>query len=359
MNARALLATALVTLLPVAAHAELDCVVPTREEGFDASRPGAETLRRAARAVAAIVQKNAVFMAGQRPIRVRTTIGYHGLDRYAASVITTAYNQKAWLEGGCKVSKFADRGGGLADGRIVIFLNDPESLLGGTLGDAELVASFAPAPAGTFAGHPVFLGSGDVRDPRVLLSRGGYRPWVPVTVAEMLAWRERELAAREAEYREVQRHAASGGLDEAKIEEIYAGMKRVDPAGAEKTRARMLASLPKMRADAARQSAAAAEATAKRRAAFDAYRASLTPAQLASQGTISGSTTRAGASRVDDPSGRPLARVDPGYAQRDPRKLHLVVVSVAPQPTTDPDHAWQQASYEALDFGALAALLDP
>jgi hypothetical protein len=70
--------------------------------------------------VTAIVQQNAVFMQGNKPVRVRTTINYGGWDRQSASVVTTAYNKKAWLAGGCTLSKFADRGGGLSDGTIAI-----------------------------------------------------------------------------------------------------------------------------------------------------------------------------------------------------------------------------------------------
>lgn len=347
---------AVLCLLPLVAHAALDCVVPTREEGFEAERPGARALQRVARAAAEITQRNAVFMAGNQPVRVRTSISYYGLDWLSASVITTAYNRKAWLASGCGVNQFADRGGGLADGRIAIYVNDPGALLGGRLGDAELVASFAPTPEGSLAGFPIFAAGGNELDPRVLLSRAGYRPWVPVTVGEMLDWRERELRAREDDLaRSLNREGEA--LDEAKIEKIYRDMKAVDPKLAEKTRAQMLASLPELRARAASQSAAATEATTRQRAAFDAYRASLTVQRLRAPGTISSATTRDGVSRVDDPSGKPLARIDPAFAKREPGRAHVIVVSVAPQPKTDPEYAWQQASFEALDYSALSSLL--
>ena len=86
---------AFLLLLPSLASAQLDCIVPTREEGYEASRPGAEAIRRAARAIEAIVKRNALFMAGNEPVRVRTSISYHGNTWLSASVITTAYNKKA------------------------------------------------------------------------------------------------------------------------------------------------------------------------------------------------------------------------------------------------------------------------
>lgn len=70
----------LLFLFPSLASAQLDCIVPTREEGYEASRPNAEAIRRAARAVEAVVKRNALFMAGNEPVRVRTSISYHGLD---------------------------------------------------------------------------------------------------------------------------------------------------------------------------------------------------------------------------------------------------------------------------------------
>lgn len=347
---------ALLALAPPTAQAELDCIVPTRERGFDPKAPGAEAVRRAARAAAAITQRNAVFMAGDQPVRIRTTIDYSGIDDAQVQVITTAYNRKAWLAGGCKVSAGADRGGGMSDGQIAIYLNTPESLFGGQLGDRELQATGAPLPAGTYAGHPVYLAGGNAANPRVLLSRNGYRPWVLVSAGELLEWYERDLKKDEDDFAKAQQDPV--GLDEAQIERIYADTKKLDPVMAEKTRASMLATLAKLRAEAPRQQAKAAAQFAKRRAAFDAYRASLTPAQRAAPGTISGATTRDGARRVDDPAGTQLARVDPAWAKRDPGRIRLVVVSIAPQPKTDPRYAWQKASQEALDYDALAALLD-
>lgn len=348
--------TLIVLMVPAFAQAQLDCIVPTREEGFDPKQPGATELQRAARAVAAIVQQNAVFMQGNKPVRVRTTINYGGWDRQSASVVTTAYNKKAWRSDGCKVSKFADRGGGLSDGTIAIFINEPEAMFGGQLGDAELKASGMPTLLGNTAGFPIYAGGGNKDNPRLLLSRAGYEPWVPVTIADMLDWRERDIKKKEQEHQaSVQQNG--NGLNEMKIEEIYLDMKKINAAEAEKMRTKMLASLKKMRADSTRQSAKAAQWTTQQRNAFDAYRASFTPAQLAMPGTISNSMTPDKVIRIDDPAGKPLAKVDPAYAQRDPRRIHLIVVGLSPQPKTDPNSAWFKASLDALDYAALGKLL--
>jgi hypothetical protein len=314
----------LALLLPMTAHAQLDCIVPTRELGFEANRPGAESLRRAARAVEAITKANAILMAGNQPVRVRTTISYYGWNWLSASVITTAYNKTAWIEGGCKVSPNADRGRSLADGSIAIFINDPNAMLGGQIGDAELRASASPRQLTTIAGFPVYAVSGNEQNPRALLTRSGYLPWTQVTEPEIVAWQARENQPQQS---------SESDFDEAKIEEIVREVKKVNPVEAEKTRVQMLAALAKIREQSARQNASAAELQAARAKVSEEQRRRFVKET-------------------------PLAKVDPGYVRRNPNRIHLIVVGLAPQPTTDPEHVWQQASYEALDFAALMALVD-
>lgn len=340
-------------LLPSLASAQLDCIVPTREEGYEASRPGAEAIRRAARAIEAIVKRNTLFMAGNEPVRVRTSISYYGNTWLSASVITTAYNKKAWIGEGCQVSKFADRGGGLADGQIAVYINDPDAMLGGRVGDSELPARLAPRRVGELAGFPLY-GRGDDADTMVMINSSSELPWVPVTIAEALDWREREIAEREASW---QKQSGSAGKAEAQLRAAVENMKKVNPAAAEDMRVRMERDIAKMRADEARVYAKSNDAVAGTRAEFDAYRASFSAAQLREQSTISGAVYRKTVMRVDDPKGRPIVRVNTAAAERDPGRIKLLVIpqnSVA----TDEDHQWQVASRNALDYAALAALLE-
>lgn len=351
---RSCLLLCLTLCAPVPAYAQLDCIVPTREEGFDPRKPGAEAVRRAARAVEAIAKRNATFMAGNEPVRVRTSISYYGDASAAASVITTAYNRKAWVAGGCQVSKFADRGGGLSDGAIVVYVNDPDAMLGGSVGDGELRARLAPRRLDDHAGFPRFAESDDGRHSRLLIAPGNALPWTPVTVGEALAWQDREIAKREADW---QRSRAKPAYSEAKMLEAYENMKKIDAAGAERFLAQMKQSMAKMQADAERTTADADRIHARRRTAFDAYRASFSPAQLAGPATLGTEMSREGVSRVDDPRGRPLVKVDPRQAAGDPARIRLLVVALGGVPT-DEDYAWQVASQQALDYAALAALLD-
>jgi hypothetical protein len=344
----------IVAVMPAAVRAELDCIVPTREEGYDARRPGADAVRRAARAIEALVKRNGAFMSGNEPVRVRTSISYHG-DRWtSASVITTAYNRKAWVAGGCQVSKFADRGGGLADGQIAVFINDPDAMLGGMVGDAELPARLAPRRVGDVAGFPLYARGDDAVDTLVMIGTPDEVPWRPVTIAEALDWREREIAQREAQW---QQQSASAGRAEAQLRAAYEHMIEADPATAGQMRARLERDLEKLRRDEARVHAQSSSAVAGTRNAFEAYRASFAATQLREPATIGAQLFRNAVPRVDDPQGRPIVRVDVARAQRAPNRITLLVVpqySVA----TDEDHAWQVAARQALDYAAIAALLD-
>ena len=353
MRALAFTLLCLVAVMPAAVRAELDCIVPTREEGYDARRPGADAVRRAARAIEALVKRNGVFMSGNEPVRVRTSISYHGERWTSASVITTAYNRKAWVGGGCQVSKFADRGGGLSDGQIAVYVNDPDAMLGGQVGDAVLPARLAPRRIGELAGFPLYVRGDDPADTLLMMSLSDELPWRAVTIAEALDWRERELAAREAEWRKA---APTAGRAEAQLRAAYENMMKVDPAAAGQMRARMERDLEKLRRDEARVHAQSNDAVARTRSAFDAYRASFTAARLEEPATIGPQLFRDAVPRVDDPQGRPIVRVDEARARRDPARVSLLVIprySVA----TDEDHAWIVASRAALDHAALAALL--
>jgi hypothetical protein len=194
----------------------------------------------------------------------------------------------------------------------------------------------------------------DAADTMVMMNASSELPWTPVTIAEALDWREREIAEREASW---QKQSGSAGKAEAQLRAAYENMKKVNPAAAEDMRVRMERDIAKMRADEARVHAKANDAVAGTRTEFDAYRASFSTSQLREQATISGAVYRKSVMRVDDPKGRPIVRVSTAAAERDPGRIKLLVIpqySVA----TDEDHQWQVASRNALDCAALAGLLE-
>ena len=117
-----------------------------------------------------------------------------------------------------------------------------------------------------------------------MISESHERPWRPVTIAEALDWRERELAAREADW---QMASTSAGRAEAQLRAAYENMRNVDPAAAEQMRTRMERDFEKIRRDEARTYAQSNDAVARTRSAFDAYRASFTADRLREPATIS------------------------------------------------------------------------
>jgi hypothetical protein len=227
-------------------------------------------------------------------------------------------------------------------------------MLGGRVGDSQLPARLAPRRVGELAGFPLYGRSDDGADTMVMMTASSELPWVSVTIAEALDWREREIAEREASWL---KQSGSAGKAEAQLRAAYENMKKVNPAAAEDMRVRMERDIAKMRADEARVHAKSNDAIADTRAEFDAYRASFSAAQLREQATISAAVHRKTVMRVDDPKGRPIVRVNTAVAQSDPGRIKLLVIaqnSVA----TDEDHQWQVASRNALDYAALAALLE-
>ena len=209
--------------LPSIAAAQLDCQVPTRERVSTGTlnSPALAPIRKMALAVEAIVKRNAVFMAGKRPIRVRTTIDY-ALDQPRTAIVNVkAYNKEAWIAGECDVIPEADRGGGVSDGAIHIVINDPRTFFGGSLGDAEMEAFEEPARTGEVAGFPEY--SGDIAS---LMSEGGRVPWTPVTVSQALDREERRLRARQDEWAKQKERP---WLSEAKIQESYELLKKNQP----------------------------------------------------------------------------------------------------------------------------------
>lgn len=312
-----ILATWLVAGTAAPAFAQLDCIVPTLERssgsGLTLRSPALAPIRAAALAVEAVVKRNAVFMAGARPVRVRTKIEYSHDEPWTANVYTGVYNETAWL-GRCDLSPFADRGGGLRDGTLLVTLNEPRTLLGNPVGgDAELEAFEAPALVGRVAGFPEYahaLGT------FVMLSDTGTAPWIPVTIAEALDVEERRLREMHREW--------------ARREARYPG-----------------------------QDAGTGDALAAQVEDLRVYRASFSARQL--QGPASPNGRRpSGITRVDDQSGRALVKVDPAYRRLDPNRVHLIFVARTVGPAADPvpgRHSWMQRAVDRLDYAALAALL--
>ena len=347
----AVFAVGLLVCLPSMAAAQLDCQVPTRERVSTGTlnNPALAPIRKIALAVEAIVKNNAVFMAGVRPIRMRTTIDY-ALDQPRTAIVNVkVYNKEAWVAGKCDVIPEADRGGGVSDGAIHIVINDPRTFFGGSLGDSEMEVYEEPVRTGEVAGFPEYGGT------YVLMSEGGRVPWIPVTIAQALDREERRLRARQAEWAKQKERP---WLSEAKIQESYELLKKINPAAADEQRAAMMAVVQEEKVRRPKLEAEGDAALAKEASELAAYRATFSAQQLQGQASP-GAIRPGGGVRVDDPKGRRMVTVDPAFAKLPADRVHLMRVfrgGVAQDPVPG-RYAWQRQSNDALDYAALAALL--
>lgn len=350
------------TVSPPSATADgmLDCVIRTREravqgtpvpKGAATGTSPANAMFAAARAVEAIAKANVNFMSGnRRPIRVRTTTEVWSGPPYGAIINTVAYTEKAWVRDRsvCDVIPEADRGGDLTEGAIHVILNDPRSFLTMKLGNQDFEAYQAPEQTGEFAGYPVYDGM------YVLISRSGKVPWVPITVAEALAHQETLFAARLADW---QKQKQQPWMSEAKIQESYEAMRKIDARSAETTRTALLQVMSEEKVRRTKMEADSDAAFVRQAAAWRAYRASLSPAQLDAPAAL-GVPGSDGVVRVDDPRGRRLVKVDPAFAALPPGDVHLIRVFRGDWPH-DPVPGrteWARRTNDTLDFEALAAL---
>lgn len=334
------------------------CWTPRVEE--DASTdPRFAPLRQAMLAAEALLRQNAAFMAAPVPVRYRTSFSIGPLENSASLHVKAVPERKAdgtrlWT-GACGVIPQVDRIGG-AIVQVSVFFN--LAARGPMLGAAGRV----PKHTGTVAGHPEF-------DGWLLLTSGGRLPWVPLTVADAL---DAEGARRREQLAEwVKSSANAKPMDPAAIQNAYDAMKALDPAGAAKMRAQLEA----IAAEAARQQRDVAPATTAQfeRAVtdYEAYRASLTPAQLAAPAVWRGPTT--GSSRALHAAHQDLSNIAPGPAERAmgvkpdpafpspgaPGRVEAIAIRFSddPDPRQVERRAWQRQVKAAFDFAALAALV--
>lgn len=343
-------ALVVVFLVPATAWAQLDCVVATRERPAGAQANASRAaFRNRVLAVERIVQENQNFMAGVRPIRVRTTIDYGDAQPRTAIVNTVAYNREAWLAKGCDVIPQADRGGGVSDGAVHVTVNDPRTFFGGSDNDGVLETFTEPVRSGEFGGFPEYNGM------YVLLARPGFVPWVPVTIADVL---DREVRRLDSDLQEWVRDKQRPWMNEADIEKSYALLRKLDPKAADEQRAAMIKVMQDTRAQRITFEAERDAHFVRRREELDAYRRSFTPERLAAQATVGHFPD--GRVKVDDPMGRKLVKVAPAVAHLNPDAIHFMRVFVGGV-ATDPVPGrwpWMQRTKAAIDLAALARLIE-
>jgi len=351
MHIRITLTLLSVVLVPSLAHAQLDCMISTRERVSTLPGPTSPVLapfRRLVHAAEAIVKRNEMFLDGARAIRVRTTIDFADARPRVATVNTVAYNEGAWVSGRCAVIAQADRGGSISDGGIHLVINDPRAFLGAADNDGVLESFAEPLRTGDVAGFPEYNGM------YILLSASRRVPWIPVTVADAL---DREARRIERSRTDWEREKAQPWLTEARIEESYEFMKKIDARAADENRAAMLGVLEEEQARRPQMEAAHDARLATQADDLRAYRSSFSAEQLGEPARIGAFPD--GTVRVDDPKGRRLVKVDPATADLDPDRIHFIRVFASGVPA-DPvpgRFAWMERSKAAIDLAALHALM--
>lgn len=330
------------------AHA-LDCWVPS----IDASQlqhrklPLAE-LREAVKIAEQVVRDNPHFQAMPRPIRIRSQFtvapAWQQASIATGQVNIKAYQPDVW-EGSCGLVPGADRC--CSDGGVSLWINSPESLLFNQYADdPELRIFKQPRHTGTVAGFPEYEG-------RVLLSPGGRAPWEPVTVAELLDFKERRERKRIAEYA-----PAPYGPKPDAVQRTYERMKKTNPPEAEKYLANMQAEMARQVAEHRERRERGMQSLAADLAKIQQVRARMTPAQLAAQAYHGNGELRLG--RADDPLSYPLAKASAAFPDKsDPERVQMIVVFVSVQ---EKDQAIErkatlQRTKETLDYPRLVELL--
>lgn len=269
------------------------------------------------------------------------------------------HRESMWVRGRCDVIAGADRIGPLAT--IVASVNAPHAFFESEVPELkdDRFAAWRELPVtGTLRGRPVFGGH------MLVFTRNGRLPWVPVTTAEYLDFTERDLQRKLDEARSHEasaRAAASPAAQQEMLERVAEGLRRTDPANAERL-------IAEIRAQQAQASAGAAAAEARRRSRAGAdeapgeamlrrvrvWRAGLGAEQLAAQARLGVN----GLHPSDVPLERypPLAKPDPAFPwdRANPAQAQMIKLEVRGGERFEQP---MQRAMEALDLDAIEALV--
>jgi hypothetical protein len=269
------------------------------------------------------------------------------------------HRESMWVVGRCDVVAGADRIGPLAT--IVASVNAPHSFFESEvpeLKDDQFAAWREWPVTGTLRGRPVYGGH------MLVFTRHGGLPWVPVTTAEYLDFTERDLQRKlegvRADEADARAAAAPAAQDEM-LERMAAGLRRTDPANAE----RLIAEIRAQHAQA-RAGEAAAQAKRRSRPGVDeapvetmlrrvrAWRASLSFAQLAEPARLGLNGLHA----PDVPVERlpRLAKPDPAFPWDRANPAHAQMLKLDIRGGDQFEQPMQRVM-EALDLDALEALV--
>ncbi|TFW32240.1 hypothetical protein [Massilia horti] len=359
----ALAALALAAAAP-AALAEIDCWMdaehPQTADQLAVGDARVAPLRQTLHQINALLHRQSALHELPRT-RLRSSWQIGGLwnmPSRGANFLLRDHREPMW-RGTCDVIKGADRWEPRAT--IVVTVNSPNTFFATAVPEFrdEQLEAYRELPAtGRLGGHTLYGGH------MLVFTPGGRLPWVPVSTAEYLDFMERSLQRQAVEAdanRQAARQAAAPEAQEAMMQRVAEGLRKVDPAKAEQ----MMAEIRAQQAGA-RAHAEAVEARRRANPAIDndptrtmlaklrAWRAALSPAQLAQQ-------ARLGLDGLQPQNGPAenyplLAKPDPAFPwdRQHPARAQMLMVSVRGGDTFEMP---MQRVLQTLDLAGLQALV--
>jgi hypothetical protein len=347
-----------------AAQATLACWLetleqPTTGDELPVTNPSAARMRETVRRIDGIARANRVLQRMSNT-RLRNTrfvgAGRPGTAPRTGGVTVVAYPPEVWAPEGCGLVPQADR---LRGAEMHLTVNElQEALRSPMLSDEGLTAFQEPRVTGRIGMLPVYsrpTGGGNFEvGELVILTAGDRAPWVPVTLAEHLAFQEREMLRR-------RESAGDEGepmtLDEKAVSEMYATLLKTNRAAAEEYRKSMevmRATMKTAGADAQQRIADVMASIEDELRALRAFREARSGGELAAQARWGGGPF---GQPQDGQASAALVKADANFAwdRRDQNRVQMITVRLA-APRREYLPELTQALH-ALDFAALRALI--
>lgn len=291
----ATLSTLLLVVLPEPAAAAIDCWMDAEHRTTADQRavadPVVAPMRRALQQVNALLHaQRELHELPRTRLRSSWQIGGHWSEpARSGSFLLRDHRESMWTPGRCDVDPRADRLGPMA--AIVVAINAPTAFFESPhaeLRDDQLQAWREVPATGRVNGYTLYGGR------QLVFTRDGRLPWIPVTTAEYLDFTLRDLQRRQQDETKSRGGLPAQGdmaaretFDEAQVKKVVDGMRKVDPAAADKMatelRAQFRAAREAEARSARRRAAAGADANPLQtmRHRVETYRDSLSPQQLA------------------------------------------------------------------------------
>ncbi len=368
-RAAAAMSTLALLAVPQPAAAAIDCWVdaehPTTADQRRVADPAVAPMRQALQRVNAILHAQRELHELPRT-RLRSSWqvgGQWDAPARSGSLLLRDHRESMWLPGRCDVNPKANRLGPMA--AVVVAINAPTSFFESPhaeLRDEQLQAWRELPATGQLNSYTLYGGH------QLVFTRGGRLPWVAVTTAEYVDFTLRDLKRRMQEDSSARAGlpaegdtAAREAFDESQVQKVTAGLRKVDPAAAEKMTVELRDQLRATReadARAARRKAAAGVdanplQTMLRR--VEAWRAGLSPQQLAAPALLGLNGLHDAAVPLDRYPR--LVKPDPDFPwdRNHPGRPQMLKVAVnGGDIFTEP----MQRVLQQLDLKALQALVD-